>query len=159
MKWTVGKGIDEYIAQLQRLEGYSDRVVGRSIYEGAKIVADEVRKGIDSLPIREEYIKDQATRGVTKTQKKGLQDGFGISTKKTDGTFVNVKLGFDGYNDTHTKKYPKGQPNAMVARFVESGNSYHIKTPFIGPAVNRSKSRAEDKMKLVVDQEIQAIMK
>ena len=120
MKWTVGKGIDEYIAQLQRLEGYSDTVVGRAMYEGAKIVADEVRKGIDSLPIREEYVKNQATRGVTKTQKKGLQDGFGISHKQKDGSFVNVKLGFDGYNGTHTKKYPKGQPNAMVARFVET---------------------------------------
>ena len=156
MNWVVGNGIDEYLNDLKALE--NSHATGKAIYEGAKIVADAVRGGIQSLPVQE-HSKGTMVRGVTSAQKKGLVEGFGISRLEEDGSYRNVKLGFDGYNETKTQKYPKGQPTAMVARFVESGNSYHQKTPFIGPAVNKTKSQAEQKMAQVVDKEIQQIFK
>lgn len=40
----------------------------------------------------------------------------------------NVKIGFDGYNNIRSKRWPQGQPNQMVARAIESGTSWMSKT-------------------------------
>ena len=158
-KFEVGKGLDEYLANLQKMDKLTDGMCGKAIYQGAKIVADEVRKGIEGLPEAKKSTKNQfLTRGVTESQKKGLLDGFGIAPKQDKDGFIHVKLGFDGYNETKTEKYPNGQPNSMIARTVESGNSWHQKTPFIAPACRSAKDQAEKAMELVIDEEIQQIM-
>ena len=161
LKWEVGSGIDEYIAELQRLGKFTPGMVGKAIYDGAKIVADEVRNNIKKLPVRDRQYKNgnYADKGLTESQKKGLLDGFGISRLQEDGSYKQVKLGFDGYNDTTTKKFPNGQPNAMIARTIESGSSYHQKTPFIAPAVRATKDKAEAAMAERIDEEIQQIFK
>ena len=156
MKWVVGDGIDAYISKLENLS--HSGATGKAIYQGAKIVADEVRANINAMPVQDVSKHNKyKVRGVTASQKKGLQDGFGISKLENQAGYRNVKLGFDGYNSTITPKYPYGQPNAMIARIVESGNSYHVKTPFIAPAVNKTKGIAEKTMAEVIDKEIRAI--
>lgn len=152
-KLIVGKGLDEYIASLERMGKLTGTMCGRATYQGAKIVADRVRKNIEALPERE-ITKGVQAKGVTKTQKQGLLDGFGISKSRNDDGFIHVKLGFQGYNEKTTPSYPKGQPNSMIARIVESGNSYHTKTPFIAPAVRATKEQAENKMKTIIEKEI-----
>lgn len=77
---------------------------------------------------------------------------------QNDKGYLNVKIGFDGYNRTKTEKYPKGQPNQLVARGVESGTSWKQKKPFIRPAVNRTKKKAEQMMAEILDKEINKIM-
>ena len=68
-----------------------------------------------------------------------------------------MKLGFDGYNKVKTRKYPQGQPNAMIARAVESGSSVRKKNPFIRRAVNDTQKQAVEKGKQVADEEIAKI--
>ena len=96
---------------------------------------------------------------VTLPQKAGLLDGFGISRMKDDGGFVNVKLGFDGYNSTRTEKYPRGQPNVLIARSVNSGTTFRKKTKFVDKAVNSAKKAAEAAMDAACSREIEKIMK
>lgn len=106
-KWTVGKGIDKYIQDLQNLEFGSEEMAKRAVYEGAKIVTDAIRTSIQALtvgPPREGK--------VTQAQKAGLLEGLGIAGFRQDGTFINVKVGMDGYNSEKSRKYPNGQPNA-----------------------------------------------
>lgn len=146
---------------LSRLEDATDDMIGRAVYTGAGIVADAVKTGINSLPIVTGYGTDaNPLPGVTSAQKAGLLDGFGISPLQDDGSgYLNVKLGFDGYNRTLTEKYPQGQPNQLVARGVESGTSWKQKKPFIRPATTRSRKTAENEMKRVIDEEISKIAK
>lgn len=132
-------GLKDYENRLYDLGLEFERVSGEAIYEAAKIVADEVKAGIRNLPSK---------TGVTK---KGLEEGFGISKMQNDQGFVNVKLGFDGYNE-------KGVANVLMARILESGTSRRPKTPFIRPAVNRAKKPAEKAMQAVLDNEIEKIM-
>ena len=77
---------------------------------------------------------------------------------KDDAGYLNVKIGFDGYNAMRTEKYPQGQPNQLVARGVESGTSWKQKHPFVRPAINASRKRAEAKMAEVLDKEIEKVM-
>lgn len=146
-KFTVGKGMDEYLGQLDQLNLASEEMIGRAIYPGAKIVTDEIRKNIEELPTNDTgwYTgsSDHKISAITKSQKKGLLDGLGIARKRNDNGYINVKVGMDGYNSTKTNKYPQGQPNAMIARSIESGTSFRSKHPFIAPAVRSKKIAAE----------------
>nr|DAI81919.1 MAG TPA: hypothetical protein [Caudoviricetes sp.] len=151
-------GIDNYIKQLNKLQqSTKDGVVGKTVYAGAAVVANRLRAATEDLP---EGRENEAIFGaVTPAQKRGLLDGFGISRMRDDDGFVNVKLGFDGYNSVKTKKYPNGQPNALVARAVNSGTSFRKKTRFVDKAVNASKKTAEAAMDAACSREIEKIMK
>lgn len=154
-------GIDDYIAQLQKLNTNTDEIIGKAIYAGAGVVADAVKQNIQALPVITGYgtTEKPLPGGVTSVQKSGLLDGFGISHMQETKGYLNVKLGFDGYNRTKTEKYPQGQPNQLVARGVESGTSWKQKKPFIRPATTRSRKAAETEMKRVLDEEIEKIAK
>ena len=149
-------GIDNYIKQLNRLQaGTRDGVIGKTVYAGADVVANSVRAAIQSLPEGKEG--DSSLGIVTPAQKRGLLEGFGISRMRDDNGFVNVKLGFDGYNSVKTKKYPNGQPNALIARAVNSGTTFRKKTKFVDKAVDSAKKAAEAAMDAACSREIEKI--
>ena len=154
-------GLNDYELMISKLSKGVDDIAGKAIYAGAGIVADAIKENIKDLPIVRGYgtEKDPLPGGVTAPQKAGLIDGLGISPMQSDAGYLNVKIGFDGYNATKTEKYPQGQPNQLVARGVESGTSWKKKSPFIRPAINASKQRAEDEMARILDQEIEKITK
>lgn len=154
-------GIDNYISQLNKLQqSTKDGVVGKTVYAGAEVVADSVRRAIQALPVGDGRARDGGLIDtVTLPQKAGLLDGFGISRMKDDNGFVNVKLGFAGYNATRTKRYPRGQPNALIARSVNSGTTFRKKTKFVDKAVNSARKSAEMAMDAACSREIEKIMK
>lgn len=154
-------GIDNYISQLNKLQqSTKGGVVGKTVYAGAEVVADSVRRAIQALPVGDGRAQGGGlVDTVTLPQKAGLLDGFGISRMKDDDGFVNVKLGFDGYNSTRTEKYPRGQPNALIARSVNSGTTFRKKTKFVDKAVNSAKKAAEAAMDAACSREIEKIMK
>lgn len=148
------EGLDEYLRQLERLEGSSHDAIGKAIYHGAAIVADACKREIESLPVNNQY----RTGGITSVQKAGLREGFGVAHEQEDGLYRHVKLGFDGYNKQYTKKYPKGQPNSVIARSINSGSTWRKKIPFIDRATRSSKAACEGKMAEVIDTEIKKVM-
>lgn len=162
-KWIMGKGLNNYIAYLQKLNLVTDEVIGEAVYEMAKVVADKVRANIQALPAEPKgkttvrVSKHWVMSKLSEEQKKGLLDGFGVSTMQDDNGYLNVKLGFDGYNSIKTKKYPKGQPNVLIARVTESGSGYREKTPFIRPAVEATRRQAVKAAQVTIDEKIEAI--
>lgn len=148
MTYQVGKGLDEYIEKLGNLEFESEQIIGKAIYKGADVIADAIKESINSLP----------RSACTEVEKQGLQSGFGIAKMRNDDGYFNVKAGFDGYNNDKTKKWPKGKPNAMIARSIENGTSWKSKHPFIGPAVKAAKQRAEKAMQDEFDKNMKQIM-
>lgn len=146
-KWIVGKGLDDYIALLGNLEFKSEAVCGLAIYDGAKIVADAIHSEIAALPTSPNKSNRHGKRNPTQVEKDGMLAGLGIAKKQISGSFINVKIGMDGYNGDVTEQYPNGKPNVMVARSIESGTTFMKKNPFISRAVNRTKAQAEEAMK------------
>lgn len=154
------KGLEEYEAQLLKLRGLTEQMIGEAIYEGAAIVADEVKKGIESIPIDDRYATGGTMlHGITQEQKQGLIDGFGIASMQNENGYLHVKLGFNGYNSMKTKNFPNGQPNSMIARSVNSGSSFRQRIQFVDNAVTSAKSRAEEKMKQKLDEAIEKAIK
>lgn len=149
MKW---KGLDEYVAKLEKIHEPRE-FIGEAVYVGAAVVADAVKAQINGLPVANQFAKSgERINTITSTQKKGLQDGFGIARMKKDGDFYNVKLGFNGYNGQKTKKYPNGQPNSVIARSLCSGTSFRQKNDFVGRAIRATRAQAEQAMEKKLDE-------
>lgn len=156
------KKMDEYLFKISKLEAeLKDQVLGGAIYGAAGIVTDEIRKSLEQVPTDETFgTETQKAKGPRKAQKKGLYESLGIASLQDDGTgYLNVKIGFDGYNDIVTQRWPKGQPNQMVARSVESGTTWMQKNDFVRRAVASSRKRSIEFMKKTVDKGIKKIMK
>lgn len=155
------KNGDEYLMKLSKLEAaLRDEVCGRAIYGAAGIVADEIRSQLQSVATDEGYGTElEPAQGPKKVQKRGLYEGLGIASMQDDGGYLNVKIGFDGYNELRTARWPNGQPNQMVARSVERGTSWMKANPFVKKAVAASRARALDFMKSSVDKSIQTQMR
>lgn len=142
-------GIEEYRARLTKLNVNINAVIKKAVYPAADIVADEIRKAVEALPEISEkeaiigWKTSEPVNGVTPEQKKGLLDGLYLSKFQEKDGFIYVSCGFNGYNDVKTAEYPKGQPNSLIARAIESGSSARPRKPFIRPAVNRVAKAAE----------------
>ena len=150
----------DYELMLGKIGDASKDICGAAIYEGAKIIADEVKNNLDSLNVTTDALAMQkAKKGeptyITQRAKEGLIKSFGVTPMSQDDSGIyNVKLGFDGYNDVKTKRWPKGQPNQLIARACESGSSAMIKQPFFREAVQKTKKKAESRMAEVLDEKI-----
>jgi hypothetical protein len=157
-------GLGAYGEALRQLEasfaGNND-ILERAAQAGANPVADEIRSRLEKLPeeaFHRLYGNDQFSQ-VPSGQKKDLLEHLGTTPPSRDRNgFVHVKVGWDGYGDYPTKDYPKGLPNALVARAVESGSSVRQKIPFVRPAVKASQKQALEAMDRVIDEDTRKIM-
>jgi len=154
------RGFDELELQLSKL---ADPEISKEVVQaGAQPIADQIRKNLEGLPEDKfRYLnKGEVFVGVPKQQKQDLLDSLGITPPDIDfDGNTNIKIGFDGYGKIPTKKYPKGVPNQLLARAVESGSSVRKKTPFIRKAVNKAKKLAEAEMQKKLNEHIEIIMK
>ena len=138
------KGLDDVLTKLDKLGNLSRETMGEIIYEGADIMADAIRAELQALPVtRQKAAYGEKLSGVTSVQKAGLLDGFGISRMQDKGGTYDVKIGFNGYNNQRTKKYPSGQPNSVIARSVCSGTSFREKNDFVGRAMKKKQAAIE----------------
>lgn len=153
-------GFEELELQLSKL---ADPEIAKEVVKaGAQPVADQIRKNLSGLPEDKfrRLAKDEVFTGIPEQQKKDLLESMGITPPDInfDGN-TNIKIGFDGYGKIPTKKYPKGVPNQLLARAVESGSSVRKKTPFIRRGEGKSKKLAEAEMQKKLDEKIEVIMK
>lgn len=153
---------EDYLLRLSRLSTNADNIIKKALYEGAAVIADGIKAGIEALPT-EPYRKlreGEIFNGLSETQKEGLVKGFGLAHMEQDAIGWNTKAGFAGYIEgTESKKYPRGLPVPLLARAVESGSSIRAKHPFVRQAVNAARSEAIETMEQIVNQEIQKTMK
>lgn len=156
------KSLDRQMQQLEKLEANVTSIMQSVLYEGAGVVADAIKQALNAIPVDTESrigTPEDPVVGLQELQKQGLIDSFGISPMRQEKNEHNVLIGFDGYNDVRTKKYPHGQPNQLIARSLEAGTSFRRPHPFVRPTVRKARRTAEKKMQETLQQEIDKIMK
>lgn len=159
------KEFEEYQSLLESVFKDTERLIRDAVYDGGKIVADEIKAGLKALPIEEGKnslppigTSEHKLTGVSRRQKGDLIDSFGLAPIEKEGDFINTKAGVDGYGSIPTKKYPNGTPNVMLMRSIESGTSFREKHPVFRPAVNRSRKKAIEAMRNKFDEQIKKKM-
>lgn len=158
------KGVEKYVNKLELLQ--KNEVIKKAVYRGGEVVAEAIKEGLKQLPIEEGEnglppmgSEENPLHGVSRKQKRDLIESFGLAPMEDEKGYINTKAGFDGYGSIKTKKYPKGVPNSMLMRSVESGTSFRKKHPVIRPAVNKSRKKAEEIMEQTVNEELKKIFK
>ena len=133
-----------------------DDALVRVTRRGAAVIADAVRSAMEKLPTYVPGGKRVSSRGgLTAREKELLQKHFGLTPIKRDRDgFLHTKIGWDGYANNKTKKFPKGYPVIMIARTVESGSSWRKKIPFVRPVVKAKEKEAIDEMQRALDEEL-----
>lgn len=165
-KWEMTGAADQYVQLLEQLGMKTPEMIGRAIYPAAGLVTDQIRKNIQTIPVITDGRRGTPSNpidGITSAQRTGLADGLGITHLEDKNGYISVKVGFSGYNSqvsttaVNAKWTNKRQPNAMIARSVESGNSFRKKHPFIAPAVSKTKKTAEERIKVEIEAEIKKL--
>lgn len=157
----VGNGIEAYLKALDVIGQKTTGTIKKAVYEGAKEVGVGFMSAIQSIPtMNDHYITGDAPLfGITQEQKDGLLSSFGFAKMENSGGYINTKAGFDGYNSVKTKKYPNGQPNAMIANAVNSGTSRRRKYPFVSKAIKMSQDKAISAMEKQLEKDLAYLMK
>lgn len=142
------KGTEDVSKMLVALGKAGDAIGKMAVYDGAAVIADEIRKQINALPEQDfKYLKDGEQFGViTPQDKEDLANSLGIDQIERAAEGIRTVVGFAGYGSHPTKKYPKGLPMPLLARAIESGSSVRAKRPFVRKAVNAKRKVAKQKM-------------
>lgn len=153
------EGFSEFLGMLDLTYTQTKRICGRSIHPGAKIVANECKKRLENLKTDDTLFRitekfGDLRHGPTKRQKAALIESMGIAKLRPYRDGYDVKLGFDGYNDIVSSRWPKGQPNAMIARSVNKGTSFMEAQPFMDQSVEVSRLKAMKAIEEQFDKEI-----
>ena len=156
------RGMDAYLSELSKLGENTEPVCKAAVYAGAKVIADEIRQatsGLNRVADAEAMAAyhEKKPAKISVSQKIGLVKSLGIAPITDKYGVVSTKIGFDGYNDVKTKRWPNGQPNALIARACESGSSAMLKQPFVRPAIQRKKDAALEAMKQAADRELEKL--
>lgn len=181
------KGFEQYGNALKELEftAAQGKLLEDAAKAGGGVVADEIRNRMNNLPTEpfrrlklpkvspihksyrlspayrtawKQYASANSLHSLSNSQLRDLMKSFGLTPVSRDKRgFVHVKAGWDGYGSFPSKTYPKGLPNALLARAVESGSSVRAKSPFVRPAVNASRKEAEQEMDVVVREGLEGI--
>ena len=143
-----------------------DRIAGRSIHPGGKIMADGIRAEAETIRVddggggrKRGPNRGYKRNGPTSQQKAALlaPGSYGIAKIRHVRHGWNVKVGWQGYNDVLTKKYPRGQANAMIARSVNAGTTFMKKQPFVNRAIRKYERATVQAISDQFDEEIEKI--
>lgn len=159
IKMDVGQvfqAVDDFSLKLSALAAGTEDMAREAIYDGARIIADEVRKNLDAnIKDQESAAKSGASLFKSPQMKRtgDLEKSFGITPIRLgkDGAW-NAKIGFSGYDS-------KGVPNQLKARVMESGSSTIKPRPFVRPAVNATRAKALAAMQKKIKNKMNEITK
>ena len=155
IKTTFSDGINEYLQTLNRLGKEIEGISKQAVYEGAKIIADEIKNNIEALPTDEKWGTPKKMKaGPTKAEKENIARGLGIARIQDNKGTINTKIGYDdaGYDENN-------KPIQMIARSVNSGTAFMKKKPFFEKGVRNSRNKAKQKMIEVAEKELEKIAK
>jgi HK97 gp10 family phage protein len=153
-------GFEELTKKITQLADAGDAIGKMAVYDGAKVIADEIRQRIKGLPVEEDrfLIGDDKFDVMTAEDKKDLANALGISKIVRGAEDVRTVVGFAGYGSKKTKKYPNGLPMPLLARAIESGSSVREKHPFIRKAVNAKRKEVVRVMTETAERQINRTM-
>ena len=139
------QGLEEYHAELEKIYTDIPRIVNGALYDGANDLANAVHDEISGLT------------ELNAVQRLGLHRGLGIAHFWNEKGTMVTKIGFIGYNDLKTKRWPSGQPNAMIARSLIRGTSWMLANRFTARAARKARKSCIQTMQNRIDAEIKKI--
>ena len=150
-------GMETISMMLQNLGDKAEGIASRGLFEGAGIMADEIRKeaaGIRTGP----GASRESARYATQEEKQIVMDAAaGIAKFKKNGTEVDTSIGFR--NAGYAEINGKSVPIPKIVNAINSGTSFMHKQPFVRKAANRAKERASEAIRASIEADVNVITK
>lgn len=152
-------GMVEISEMLSEMEERAPAVAAKALYEGAGIMADEIRKGADSIrtaPFK--YASGSDTRLPSPEEKEIVQTAAaGIAKFNRNGTEIDTSVGFR--NAGYAELKGKTVPIPKIVNAINSGTSFMRKQPFVRKSANSASPKALEAMRKCIEEEFEAIGK
>lgn len=151
-------GMAELSELLSQMEEKAPAVAARALYDGAGIMADEIRKGTDTIKTAPFKYARNGTRLPSPEEKEIVTAAaVGIAKFDKNGTEVDTSVGFrqSGYAELNGKQ----KPIPVIVNAINSGTSFMNKQPFIRKAANSGAPKAMKAMKDRIEGDFEAMKK
>ena len=151
-------GMVEISELLDKMEKQAPKVASKALYEGAGIMAEEIKQQaqeIKTAPFK--YAKDGQRLPSPEEKEIVIAAGMGIAKFDKNGTEIDTSVGYRnaGYADLNGKK----KPIPVIVNAINSGTSFMNKQPFIRKAANSGGKKAIAAMKETIEAEFEAMSK
>lgn len=150
-------GMVELSETLTKLGDSAPAVAAQALYEGAGLMAEEIRKGAETIKTAPfKYAKPGETRLPSPEEKQIVLDaGAGIAKFDRNGTEVDTSVGYrsSGYADLNGKT----KPIPLIVNSINSGTSFMKQQPFIRQAARKGSPKAIKKMTQKIESEWEKI--
>lgn len=133
------EGIEELNSLLEKLGSKAESVAAASLYDGAGVLADGIKKAAQDIEAEPQHGKQK--RQPTPEEKAAVIQAIGIAKFRKDGNSVETVVGVTNKSG-YAKIGKKEKPVAMIASAVNSGTSFMKKQPFVRIGKNKSQGAA-----------------
>lgn len=146
-------GLDEVNAMLGQLEQGMNGIAAQAVYEGAGVVADELKKTANDIVTEPfSYAPPGRYRLPSPEEKAAIVSAGGIAKFKNEGGGeIETSVGYNhsGYASVagHIRPIP------LLVNSINSGTSFMRKQPFVRKAASSGGKKAVAKMKEKIESE------
>ena len=157
----IPEGVDEITKMLNSLGENADRAASSGLYDGAAVMADEVKshaRAIRSVKFHYAKFPPKVMRDVSHEEKEAVQNGVGIA--RFEHTTGNVMTSV-GYGRTAGYAMIAGRKKAipMIANAINSGTSFLRKQPFFRHAVLTGTRPASEAIQKTIEDKLDQMIK
>ena len=152
-------GLTEISEALTQLQEKAPAIAAQALYDGAGIMADEIRKGAEKIETAPFKYAAGGTRRLPSPEEKAIVSNAGAGIAKFDknGTEVNTSVGYR--NSGYAYLAGRRKPIPLIVNSINSGTSFMKKQPFIRKAAASGASKSIEAMKAKIEEAVAAITK
>lgn len=150
-------GMVEISELLGKMENEAPKVAASALYEGAGIMADEIRKGADTIKTGQGSDRSEARYATPEEKEIVLKAAAGIAKFNKNGTEVDTSVGFR--NAGYAQLNGKTVPVPLIVNSINSGTSFMHKQPFIRKAANKATPKAMQAMRDKIEESFEKMKK
>ena len=152
-------GMVEISELLEQMEQQAPAIAAQALYDGAGIMADEIRKSAASIKTAPfKFASGDQTRLPSPEEKEiVLAAGVGIAKFDKEGTEVDTSVGYR--NSGYAELNGKVKPIPQIVNAINSGTSFMKKQPFVRRARNSGSPKAMTAMKAKIEEAFDAMTK
>lgn len=152
------EGMDGISSMLEKIEKAAPAIASKALYEGAGIMAEEIRAGAEGIQTAPFRGAGRVWRYPSPEEKEILVEaGAGIAKFDRNGAEVDTSVGYSktGYAELGTET----KPIPLIANAINSGTSFMRKQPFFRKAARIGGQKAMAAMTRYIEYQIDKMSK
>ena len=157
MPMTMKKsGLEELERRLQQIGEGADRLASAGLFDGAGIMADEIKKGAASIKTAPFHYAREGTR-LPSPEEKAIVEAASAGIAKFDKGADSVDTSVGYRNAGYAMLGNKEKPIPQIVNAINSGTSFMQKQPFVRKAAKNGQNKAIQAMKDKIDSAFEAL--